>query len=609
LALPTRQTPRRALTASAFKLGTRSQTTANTSLSTGWQHEALRIYDEIGEFRQAAQFYARMMGKVLFFPATENATGTIERIESGPPVDAMNRIQDPGGGRSRLQYDYGRLMWITGEGVLFGSQTQTDNENWRFLWKDEVKIEPRTGVATRLTLQKQPAMLQINGVEVIDTGTAYRIWTPHPRHSDEADAPMRAIQSIAAEFLILSAAVRATATSRITAGLMVMPMEGIPSPIDATGDEDPNTNPFLQDYIEHVTNSIENPGSPEARTPYLYTPPYDYADEQHLRWMPMHDASTDYLEQKLREELLGRAAIAFDMPPEAFKGMADANHWTAKQVMHDMWISHGVPVAQRFADDLSDAYLRPYLRDAGYPNWQKVVVGFDDSQVVISPDRSQQALEALQWGVIGYEPTRQALGYTEDAAPSDDDLARIIALKSRNPLESGQESGLPGQRGPLPTPASPQSGQDVPAAPTNGRTGSRQEALRASVETGAAMMALRRCRETAGARLRSYAQQSCAECCEKTSGKSNALVASILGTSQVAELGFTDPLKLVAGGSSGFKDFLLEEGYGSDEAGALARGIEVYAAKTLFEDRPALPAGFIAQLERMKEVSVAIAST
>jgi hypothetical protein len=548
-----------------------------------------------------------MMAKVIFYAGTEGENGTITRLEGGPAVDAMDRIQDAGGGRTRLQFDYGRLMWVTGEGVLFGSQTQTENENWRFLWKDEVRIDPHTGIATRLTIQKQPAILQINGEEMEDIGTAYRMWTPHPRHSDEADAPMRAIQDIAQEFLQLSAAVMATATSRITAGMLVMPLEGVPSPIDATGDEDPETNPFLQDYIEHVTSAKENPSSPAARTPYLYTPPYDYADEQHLRWMPMHDAATDYMEQKMREELLGRAAIAFDMPPEAFKGMADANHWTAKQVMHDMWTSHGIPVAQRFASDISDAYLKPYLK--ALPSFDgditKIVVGFDDSQVVISPDQSQQALEALQWGVIGYPTVRKSLGYTEDAAPSDEDLAQIIALKSRNPLESGQELGLPGQRGPLPNPSSQANPQDGPPAPSNGRTGSRQEALKASLETGAALMALRRCREIAGARLRSVAQQSCQECCEKTDGKSNSLVASILGMDQVQVLGFDEPMRLVAGGSVGFRDQLTEWGYGEAEANSIARVIEVYAARTLFEDKPDLPAGFIAQIERAREVSEA----
>ena len=31
----------------------------------------------------------------------------------------INRIQEAGGGRERIQYDYGRLMFVTGEAALF----------------------------------------------------------------------------------------------------------------------------------------------------------------------------------------------------------------------------------------------------------------------------------------------------------------------------------------------------------------------------------------------------------------------------------------------------------------------------------------------------------
>ena len=86
---------------------------------------------------------------------------------------------------------------------------------------------------------------------------------------------------------------------------------------------------------------------------------------------------------------------AWTCHPKALLGMTDANHWTAKQVMHDMWRSHGIPKAEQFADDLSEAYLRPALEEEGYPGWQNIVIGVDDSQVVISPDRTDDADKAL----------------------------------------------------------------------------------------------------------------------------------------------------------------------------------------------------------------------
>ena len=40
-----------------------------------------------------------------------------------------------------------------------------------------------------------------------ESGIAYRCWTPHPRHSDESDSPMRAVMDIAEELLVLTASV------------------------------------------------------------------------------------------------------------------------------------------------------------------------------------------------------------------------------------------------------------------------------------------------------------------------------------------------------------------------------------------------------------------
>lgn len=594
-ALPTRAR-KRALTGSAFKIDRSRNADYAKRLTQPWQTRALYYYDEIGEFRQAAQFYARMMSKVIFYAGRyDPKTGTITRIDDGLPAELLARVRDPGGGRTQLQYDYGKLMWITGEGVLFASELDTPDERWRFLWKEEVRVDERTGEAVRLDAQGRPTD---------ERGVAYRFWTPHPRRSDEADSPMRAIGMIAEELLRLTATVMSTATSRMLRGMMIIPMESLAPSFQVDGDEDPEQNPTLRDYIEHVSKAIENPHMAEAQVPYLFTPPYDYADSDHLRWMPTHDPSTDYLEQRLREECLTRAAIAFDMPPEAFKGLGDTNHWASRSIQLDTWISHGKDKALRFANDLASAYLRPALRERGYEGWSEIVIGMDDSQVVVSPDRSQQALDALQWGVIGYPAARSVLGYTEDQAPTEEELERILVLRSRNPALA---DGVAGERGPMPEETTERNPSDGPPLPTKGRAGSRQEALRASIEVGAAAMALRRCRELAGARLRSEIVHACKACHEKVAGSSNALVASVLGAEQVKELG-QEPLKLVQGGANGFREQLLEWGYASEEATAISRAIEVYAAKTLYETSPRLPPGLIAQIERAKEVTDAYAA-
>ena len=550
-------------------------------LTSPWQRRALDYYDQIGEFRYAAQFYARMMSRVRYFPALLQDNGDIDEIKEGPPVERLNLIQDSGGGRSRLQYDYGRLMWVTGEGVLFGYRLETDNERWKFLWKEEVKRRD-DGIWVR-----QDA----NGQDTQDVGVAYRMWTPHPRHSDEADSPMRPVTDIAEELLVLTASVMGTAKTRMTNGILFLPQEISPNALEPLGEEDAENNIFLSDYIEHVTSQIDNPGSAESKVPFLLEGAYEFGDR--LRWIPTHDPQTDYMERELRKECIERSALAFDMPPEALKGMSDANHWGAKQIMHDMWRSHGIPKAEQFADDLSEAYLRPGLEEEGYPDWNRVVVGMDDSQVVISPDRTEDADKALDRIAIGFKGYRELKGIREDMAPTDEEKEFLASLKIRQEVEIQDGELVIPQRGPVANPDSNGSPENGPPAPTGGRSGSRQESLSASAHIlGAADLALLRCRELAGIRIR----HKCRDCAE---GHPDSLVASIMGTEQV-----TDPMKLVHGGTDGFKSLLGERGFGDVLAASLCQTLEVYAARTLFEPRqPDLPSGFMAQVEKAREVS------
>ena len=239
---------RRALTASVAR-ARKSDASGESLALRPWQERSLSYYDKIGELRYASQFYARQLSRIRIYPALLQDDGSTEPIKSGPPVEILNDIQDPGGGRSRLQYDYGRLMFVTGDGVLFGDQ---DGTRWRFLWKDELKVDDQ-GNAVRIKQDKK---------ETGESGVAYRCWTPHPRHSDEADSPMRAVLDIAEELLILTAAVRSTAVTRLTNGILVMPTELDFAPDEAGGEEDPEQNPFLTKMATHFQSQIENPGAP-----------------------------------------------------------------------------------------------------------------------------------------------------------------------------------------------------------------------------------------------------------------------------------------------------------------------------------------------------------
>ncbi len=615
MAIPTSMTatrrPGRVLTASARKVIPRQPSTYRDRQTWPWQKQAFLYARLIPELNYASRFYAKMLTKLLIYPALRKPDDTTEKITTGLPVDLLDRIQDPGGGRSRILGSYGRLMFMIGDGYLFGREIGRPRERWMFVNPDELQIT-EDGIAWKSTMGGDYKKLPKATTE------AYRMWTPDPEFSGEAESPMRAGIYIAQELDLLTKAVNSTAVSRMINGILKVPQE-LSFGADEEGmDDDPEANPLLQEMIDHFAGAMENAGTAEGRAAWILEGAWEFLDR--LEWMPLHDPTTDYMEQAMRKEAIDRLAIGMDLPPEILKGMAEANHWGARQIMHDTWRSHGSVVAEQFCDDLADAYLRPALEAEGYENWQNVVVGYDDSNVVVPPDRTDDADKAHDRITISDEAHRKLKGFGEEMAPDEEETRIRLALKLRDVRllkgtkyeveEPEPEQTVDGIPGPDPSTDAPQDAEESPPAPGPAGT-SREESRtsilsRSSIIHGAAEMALYRCREVAGNRIRQKFRtisRSSPEL-DQIDGKQNCHVAAILGHEAVARIGVA-PLSLVKGGADGFHSLLVTWGFDESQARVLSEMISVYSAKTLFEPvLPQLPSGFLAQVERMRELAV-----
>lgn len=555
-----------------------------------WQNRALYYTDAIGELHYASQFYARMLQRLRIFPAYLREDGQVEEITSGLPLTMMNRIQDPGGGRTSILGMYGKLMFITGEGYLFGRGIGEGRERWSFVWREELRFDDY-GKVTHVLAPQMPyeefSFTEASYQEIPpDSAVAYRMWTPHPRFSMWPDSPMHSVLEEAEELLILSRSVLATATSRLVrAPLLCIPEEIAPAPPQPMGDEDPLNDPFLRDFTAHLERAIEDPALASSLAPYVLYAQAEWIDK--IKPITLHNTDTDYLERDLRTECIRRLARGLDLPPEVVEGMSDANHWAAWWISDDMWRSHGAPKAEQLCDDLSEAYLRPALAEADFDGWDDVIVAYDASAVVVNPDRSKDADQAWDRGAISYSAYRNAKNFTEDDAQSEEEHVEWLATKkvlvgpdgkvvpdSGNDVNPGDEPGTPdGEPGPV------SEGTNLPAS--------------AARLQGAAEMALVRCRELAGARLRSY-KTKCPHCLEEVKDVPNTMVASALGRMGLEPLGAPEPRTLVAGGSEGLHTILRGWGYSKVEAETICDLLEIHAARTLFQHNPPVPEGLAA---------------
>jgi hypothetical protein len=566
-----------------------------------WQERALAYYDMIGELHFASQFYARPLSRLKLGVAYRNPEdGSLEPIESGPAVDLLERVQDPGGGRTVMLSTYGQLMFITGESYMLNTVDEEGVEKWEIVSTDELKFDATAGTYTRRAsgsgMGEELKAAADDEFEPVDKeAIVYRLWKRHPRYSGWADSPMRAILDIAEELVMLTLAVRARARSRLAqSGILYVPNELSPQPIGAIGDEDPAADPFIDDLTTHFVTPIEDEGTAAAVVPFVVRGPAKIGDvnaKDAFFHLSTHDLEETYPEAALRKEAVERIALGLDMPPEALLGMTDANHWTAWQVADEIWQSHLAPIAQQFCDDLTSVFIRPAAKAEGVERAEEIVVTYDAAEILTNPDRGKDAEMLYKQRAIGKAALRDAVGFEEEDAPTDEELAEMLAVALRDASLIGGDTAA--EVVPVDEDPRPPAEEEQPS-----RNGAGPEGEASARVLGAAEMALVRCRELAGSRLRSkHRARAEMKVCD---GRPNTEVAALLGPITLEQLG-ADPMDLVSEGSSAFQGLLLSWGYAAPEAQALGQMLEMYAARTLFEERlPAAPAGFAGFLHRSK---------
>lgn len=590
-----------------------------------WQGRSYSYYDLLPEIKYAAQFYARALSVLRLYAARiDPDTGDPVEIEekSDPGVQQLERIQDPGGGRSGLLSAYGRLMFLGGETYLLASQdTDTGDEQWEMLSPDELRMQGNAMTRFRAPSLAAEQLKEApdDAYEPMDDDQAvvYRLWRRHPRYSMLADSTMQGVLDVCEELVLLTQAVRARARSRLAGpGILVVNGKVVPLPIGGdSADENVDEDPFVRDLVEAMTQPIIDEGTAAAVVPLVVRVDIDDIDKA-MKHIQILDPTQLYPETGLRKECIERLAIGLDMPPEVLLGLGDTNHWSAWQVDEQTWKGHLQPVAQQLVDDLTSAFFRPSLRDMGVADWREYVIAYDATAIINHPDRSADAKDLYDRRAIGKAALRDASGFDDEDAMTSDELTESIGVAVRDGslalfgIPSVKAGGLepfpgevvtadqPGTQPVQPGGASDETSKTPPAGDGSGDNGTAPvpgtvigSALSGKI-VGAADLAVHRARELAGSRVRNLAKRD-KEMTKLIDGVPARMVCPTLGRERVAELRAPSERELVAGAGDLIADSLRIWGVADEVAAPLVERIEQHAARTLFDARPApLPQSF-----------------
>lgn len=414
------------LTAAASRYVSRRLTRHTVTTDKGWQLRTWELYHQVPEVRFAASYVANAMAGALIFAGRRADDGTIERAPDDHRVtEIVSAIAGGPDGQSDLLKAFGKHLTVPGEGwivvrpnsIVKNPEIPKDGQDWRVLSVREVSQQNGKLVAT---IDGEPVEIPAGNEEAIDPDApvALRVWEPDGELFIEADSPVRSSLDLLEELLLLNAAVKAIARSRLTGrGILLVPKgTRFPTLPGQAGAEDD----LIETLMTVAETAIRDPESAAATVPIVLEVPAESISDFKLITF---ESDFDELALKLREEAIRRFATGLEMPAEILLGLADVNHWGLWGLTQEAIRLAIEPRLTTVCRALTQQWVRPILEAEGVEDWDRWLVWHDTSPLRVRTNRSETALQVHERGVISDEALRRETGFDDDDAPNAEEIA------------------------------------------------------------------------------------------------------------------------------------------------------------------------------------------
>ena len=406
-----------------------------------WQREGWDFYHAMGEFWYGVTWKSNALSRVRLVAAKLQPGGGEPEIlgedaigDDKIVVDAVERLCGGVGGQSAMIKDLSIQLEVPGEGWLVGEQRELGNgqlsePEWSVKSADEIRRRNFSETKSRSLRGGPPRQESAFEIQVEEgrwrplgvNSLVCRIWQPDAQYSWKSMSATLPALPILRELDLYNRRIIAEMISRLASnGLLIYPEEAV-FPTRPEFKDAPD--PFIEELIDAASKAIKNPGSAAAAIPMPVKVPAALADKfVHLKF-------SDVLDPKLieaRDRAIRRLAVTLDMPEEVLTGVQNVNHWTAWQIDESGIKIHISPMAEVICHGLTIGYLRPTLEAQSVPtqasDGSRYLIWYDASELTTKPDLAANAEEAHQSGTISDTAYRREKGFSEDDAPTDDEL-------------------------------------------------------------------------------------------------------------------------------------------------------------------------------------------
>lgn len=388
-----------------------------------WQADAWRLYDITGQLRFVANWLGNSVSRCRLYVAEVDDDGEDTREVDDRPEISRLAAGPLGSGPAKDESLrlLGINLFVPGEAFIVAEADGTDVgvDRWFVVSGSQIKRSGDEITVARSQLQGGGVMTYREGQDLI-----LRCWTPHPKATDEPDSPTRSAIPDLREIEAIRKREFAELDSRLAgAGLL-----GLPDGIDFPRNPDDPATPggFMAVLQRAMAASLSDRATAEAMVPIVFTAPAEALDKiRHITFWT--DLSAQLL--PLREAAVRSLAQSLDIPPEVMLGLGSANHWSAWAISEEAVTTQVVPVLSRIADALTQGYLRAALEEMG-EDPDRYVYKFDTAPLTTRPNRSADALNYHEHGLISDAAARLAGAFGDGDMPDDVERVRRILEKA-----------------------------------------------------------------------------------------------------------------------------------------------------------------------------------
>jgi hypothetical protein len=413
----------------------------------GWQRECYRFYSIIGEARYAAQYYGNALSKCTLNmknPVIEENTLRWENDFTSTEAQFLDDMFAGKENQAQMLHDIGVHLKVAGECFIIGRQTLPPGMpslvgDGSVIWEVISPLEVSTnGTFWTLKYEGYPDIV------LTEDDTVIRVWQPDPYLRMQADSPFKSMLPVLREIENLDLHVNAQLISRITsAGIMWVP-EGMdlpaPKSMGKSGETANGPTKLMQIIADTGAAVLRNPGTPAARVPVIIQVPDDVLDKMGKItefWSPLDEHSGT-----MRFAAIHRFASGMDLPNELVEGMSSnggtgggssngVSHWGAWQIEESGIKLHIEPTLELIANAITVSYIRIQVEGT------KQKVGGDAAGLKLRPDRSKEAFQLWDRGILSDEAVLRENGFDTSDLPNKEQqkawLIRKIATGSNTP--------------------------------------------------------------------------------------------------------------------------------------------------------------------------------